>query len=395
MNVLSAFSISLFPLNYFFQFLYYTDSGSTFFILASYYLLLQKNYQVSAYVAAIAILYRQTNVIWLGFLLSLVLISNMENLLGKSTNNTQSSESSKSIGKQNLDASTLNAIAQNRSKKHSTLVEFVSKTPNEAFGQKDFKIKKLIIKVYREDLTGKKLLYSELGKILDFAMIQPFVFILLTFLFFVFVNKGIVVGDKENHLASFHLVQMFYFFSFSCCFSFSSFLFSPKKLKNFATFFSSNITLIFLVIMPLFIIITNKFSYEHPFLLADNRHFTFYLWSKLFRRHELIKYLLAPIYFASIYLFYRNLTLTGKSIAWLLAFSVCLCAALIPQKLIEFRYFIIPYYIYRLNLNQTSIKEVLVELIFNALVNAATIYIFFNKTFYWPDNSVEVQRFMW
>lgn len=81
MTVLSAFSISLFPLNYFFQFLYYTDSGSTLFVLVSYYLQLKKYYQSSAYVAALAILYRQTNVVWLGFSLALLLVTNLEQLV--------------------------------------------------------------------------------------------------------------------------------------------------------------------------------------------------------------------------------------------------------------------------------------------------------------------------
>lgn len=95
LTVLSAFSISLFPLNYFFQFLYYTDSGSTLFVLVSYYLMLKKFYQGSAYVAALAILFRQTNVIWLIFHLALLLIGNLENLVSKSTNNAGSQASSK------------------------------------------------------------------------------------------------------------------------------------------------------------------------------------------------------------------------------------------------------------------------------------------------------------
>ena len=40
--------MSLFPLNYFFQFVYYTDAGSTLFILLAYYEQLKSNYQYSA-----------------------------------------------------------------------------------------------------------------------------------------------------------------------------------------------------------------------------------------------------------------------------------------------------------------------------------------------------------
>lgn len=288
----------------------------------------------------------------------------------------------------------MNAIAQNRSKRHSNLLELLVKTPNDAFG-KDFNLLRFINKVYREDISGKKLLFTDLAKIIDFGAIQPFVLILLVFGFFVFVNKGLVVGDRENHQASLHLVQVFYFVTFSCFFSFSSFLFAPKKLKNLISWTKSNLKLIFLVAFPLICVAIRNFTFEHPFLLADNRHYTFYLWSKVFRRHELIKYAVTPVYLACGYLFYRNLTMTGKSVAWLFAYFVCVIVVLVPQKLIEFRYFIVPFYIYRLNINMTTVKEVLVELVFYSIVNVFTIYMFFYKPFYWSNDPTELQRFMW
>lgn len=298
------------------------------------------------------------------------------------------------IGKVNLDANTLNSIAQNRSKKHSVLIEFMSKTPNEAFS-KDLSLFKLITKIYKEDLTGKKLLFADLVKIVEYATIQPFIFTLLTFAFFVFVNKGIVVGDKKNHEASLHLVQIFYFASFACFFSLPSFIFAPKKLKNLLTWLRSTYKILFLVALPLSCVVIRNFTYEHPFLLADNRHYTFYLWLKLFRRHELVKYSLIPFYLSCMYLCYRNLTLTGKSLAWLITYSICTFAVLVPQQLIEFRYFIVPFYIYRLNINQTTLKEILLEILMNGLINFVTIYVFFYRTFYWPNDPVDVQRFMW
>lgn len=226
-------------------------------------------------------------------------------------------------------------------------------------------------------------------------MIQPYTTIILTFLIFVCFNNGIVVGDRSNHQASFHLVQLFYFWSFCCVFSFSSFVFSFKKMKNLFNFLTKNIKLVVGVILPLFCVIIANFTYEHPFLLADNRHYTFYIWSKLFRRHDLIKFALSPIYLACAYIFYRNLTMTGKSFGWLLCYSICLFVGLVPQKLIEFRYFIIPFYVYRLNINELCWKRILLEIVFYVLVNFLTIYLFFNKTFYWPNNPGEIQRFMW
>jgi alpha-1,2-glucosyltransferase len=37
-------------------------------------------------------------------------------------------------------------------------------------------------------------------------------------------------------------------------------------------------------------------SIEHPFLLADNRHYTFYVWRKIYRRHWTAPYLSTPLY---------------------------------------------------------------------------------------------------
>ena len=37
-------------------------------------------------------------------------------------------------------------------------------------------------------------------------------------------------------------------------------------------------------------------SYTHPYLLVDNRHYPFYVWKNIFRRHEAVKYLLVPAY---------------------------------------------------------------------------------------------------
>ena len=37
---------------------------------------------------------------------------------------------------------------------------------------------------------------------------------------------------------------------------------------------------------------------HHPFLLSDNRHYTFYIWRRIFRFHPIVPYLFAPGYLA-------------------------------------------------------------------------------------------------
>ena len=43
---------------------------------------------------------------------------------------------------------------------------------------------------------------------------------------------------------------------------------------------------------------TEANSIHHPFLLADNRHYTFYVWRRVFRLHPVAPYLLIPGYIA-------------------------------------------------------------------------------------------------
>ena len=48
-------------------------------------------------------------------------------------------------------------------------------------------------------------------------------------------------------------------------------------------------------------------SVEHPFLLSDNRHYTFYVWRWIFRSHPWNRYLLIPGYMIAFYLTGRTL----------------------------------------------------------------------------------------
>ena len=43
---------------------------------------------------------------------------------------------------------------------------------------------------------------------------------------------------------------------------------------------------------------------HHPFLLADNRHYTFYVWQRIFRRHAVVPYLFAPGYLVCMWLWF-------------------------------------------------------------------------------------------
>lgn len=256
-----------------------------------------------------------------------------------------------------------------------------------------------------EKISSRKGSFSDLTRVLQFlveyllspknlitltVLTWPYILLVSLFFVFVFINGGIVVGDRSSHEACLHFPQLFYFLSFTVFFSFSHLL-TPTKIRKFLLSLRKHpVQYSLITVMSLFLIW--KFTYVHKYLLADNRHYTFYVWRKVFQRHELVKYLLVPFYIFAGWSFAD--TLKSKSIFWILMYFVCLLAVTVPQKLLEFRYFILPFLIYRLNIPFLSLYRQLLELAFYILVNAVTLYLFLNRTFQWENND-EVQRFMW
>lgn len=345
-RILSTLTLAVFPTLYFFNFLYYTEAGSVFFTLFAYLMCLYGNHRTSALLGFCGFMFRQTNIIWAAFCAGHI-------------------------------------IAQKCSEAWKTELQ----------------------KKKEERLPPAKGPLSELRRVLQFLLMYsmslknlsmlflltwPYMLLLLAFFVFVVVNGGIVVGDRSSHEACLHFPQLFYFFSFTAFFSFPHLL-SPTKVKTFLSLVWKR-RVQFSVITLVSVFLVWKFTYVHKYLLADNRHYTFYVWKRVFQRHEIVKYLLVPAYMFAGWAVADSLK--SKSIFWNLMFFVCLVASTVPQKLLEFRYFILPYIIYRLNMPLPPISRLVCELGCYAVVNFLTFYIFLNKTFQWSD-SHDIQRFMW
>ncbi|XP_059103405.1 dol-P-Glc:Glc(2)Man(9)GlcNAc(2)-PP-Dol alpha-1,2-glucosyltransferase [Peromyscus eremicus] len=345
-RILSTLTLAVFPTLYFFNFLYYTEPGSVFFTLFAYLMCLYGNHRTSALLGFCGFMFRQTNIIWAAFCAG-------------------------------------HLIAQKLSEAWKTELH----------------------KKKEERLPPIKGPFSELRRVLQFLLVYsmsfknlsmlflltwPYVLLVLAFVVFVVVNGGIVIGDRSSHEACLHFPQLFYFFSFTAFFSFPHLL-SPTKVKTFLSLIWKR-RVQFSVIMLVSMVFVWKFTYVHKYLLADNRHYTFYVWKRVFQRHEIVKYLLVPAYMFAGWAIADSLK--SKSIFWNLMFFVCLVASTVPQKLLEFRYFILPYIIYRLNIPLPPISRLVCELGCYTVVNFLTFYIFLNKTFQWPNNQ-DIQRFMW
>lgn len=345
--MLSALSLSSFPVLYFFTFLYYTDAGSTFFILFAYLMGLYRCHKASALLGICAILFRQTNIIWVAFCAGSVVAQKMDEAWRLEQTKKRDEKSTSQIS---LQFSGVMRLAQ-------FLLKYLTSPAN---------IKSLILSTW------------------------PYAVVILGFVGFVVLNHGIVVGDRNNHEACLNAPQLFYFFSFALIFSLPVSL-CHHRLGRFVQSLRKH-PFLFLLIAALSLLLVWKFTFVHKYLLADNRHFPFYVWKRIFQKHELVRFILVPAYLFAAWDFID--TLNSKSLFWSLAFCVCLVAATVPQKLLEFRYFILPYLLYRVHVPLSSSPRLLLELALYTAVNVVTIYIFIKKTFQWPD-SPAVQRFMW
>ncbi|KAL8217875.1 hypothetical protein R6Q57_021248 [Mikania cordata] len=161
------------------------------------------------------------------------------------------------------------------------------------------------------DVDDEDSLFSEIQSILLvlwhlkwelLVSFSPFVALLLAFAAFVVWNGSIVLGAKEAHTVSPHFAQLFI---------------------------------------------------AHPYLLADNRHYPFYLWRKIINAHWSTRYLLVPLYvysWASI----LNILAKVQEKVWVLAYFIASAAVLVPAPLIEFRYYTIPFFFITRSNKQTE-----------------------------------------
>lgn len=263
-------------------------------------------------------------------------------------------------------------------------------------------------------------------------------------------------GDKSNHVASIHLPQLLYFLPFVIFFSWpvliphiSALLNNPRsRLPRIALLLGFTVFAVVLVHLN---------TVVHPFTLADNRHYPFYVF-RYFILPPYRKYLLAPIYIvcgwlcitalgpASTAATARISTTTSKTaadgtrsvtfarvdtvhVSFVLVFLVSTALSLVTAPLVEPRYFLIPWLIWRLHVpellesdtakketpksasdkSKTSSKpgvlgslfEVLarwapsIELLWYTAVNAFTGYLFLSRSFTWSQEPEKLQRFMW
>ncbi|KAI8146587.1 alpha-2-glucosyltransferase Alg10 [Fennellomyces sp. T-0311] len=326
-NHLFTLALVWFPVGFFYNFLYYTDSGSTLFVLLSYLLAKQNHYTLSGLSGFVSLMFRQTNVIWICFIMAV----SMMDIIGFKDNR---------VGMEPV---------------QRFVVESVRQLP------------RWMIKLW------------------------TFVLTIAAFALFLVWNDGIVLGDRSHHIAILHVPQMFYFSSYL------SFFAAPWILtkESIQAFFSptGKRCLGFLVAGAILFYLVHHCTYEHPFLLNDNRHYTFYVWKNIYRRHWSVRYLVIPLYIASGWFNWRALR-HNSGFLTCMGYFVAIALTLVPSPLLEFRYFIIPFLFYAIQLKPKAWQTSIVLFMYTVL-HVITVSLFLYKPFEWAHEPGSTQRFMW
>lgn len=139
-------------------------------------------------------------------------------------------------------------------------------------------------------------------------------------------------------------------------------------------------------------IVIHNNTIVHPYMLADNRHYLFYVWNKFYGKYWWFRYAMAPIYISCMVIIYQ--TFSMKSAGYQLIFIICTIVSLALQKLIEIRYFIIPFLLLRVSTHSAKFKLLILELILYLFINAIVFYLFSTKEIIWNDYNY-VQRLIW
>lgn len=127
---------------------------------------------------------------------------------------------------------------------------------------------------------------------------------------FVLWNEGVVLGHKEFHTAGIHLAQMLYIWPYFFFFSWPLLVIPllnliaptsilpkclnygfPEKQKKLPRLVAA------LAVLPAMLAIVHFNTIVHPFTLADNRHYVFYVFRLLLGVHPAVKYGAVLVYF--------------------------------------------------------------------------------------------------
>lgn len=201
---------------------------------------------------------------------------------------------------------------------------------------------------------------------------------IILFVIFLKLNGGITLGDNDNHQIELHIVQVFYCFTFITFFTIPNWL-NKSTIKKYYNFIINHIILNLIIGLIIWYIMEN-FTIVHPFLLADNRHYAFYIYKRLLSQSYLKPLILLAYHFSSFQIISSLIKGGQLSFIGIFSYLIAVGLTLIPSPLFEPRYYITPLIIFNLYINH---PHNLLEFIWLNSINLITSYIFLHKGIIW------------
>ncbi|KAJ4485580.1 glucosyltransferase [Lentinula aciculospora] len=343
---LDAVVLSLFPIVWFFGFLYYTEVPSLVFVVATIVAATEDRHWLAAQECLLSCTFRQTNIIW------------------------------------TLYAYTTSQLMYLRYRRPGPGSREFGKLHDPSADQAK------LADLYKSVLSLPGVLPDILP---DFV---PYALVLCVFVSLVVWNGGIVLGDKSNHIPVLHVPQIYYFFAFSTAFGWPVLISGvggiPALLqKMYARTLGSKLrVMITAAVLAVMVLTVKLYTIHHPFLLSDNRHYTFYVWHRIYMSHWLAPYALVPAYLVCALAWFLRVG-SEQSMLQTIALPVFALAILLPTPLLEPRYFMIPYLLMRMQIVNVPSWALVLEGMWYAAINFVTMGVFL----YLPREGVG--RFMW
>jgi alpha-1,2-glucosyltransferase len=304
-SAMVALVVGLLPTQLFFAFLYYTDVPSLLFLLLTQLLLLRRSTYAAAAAATAAIGMRQTNAVWVTFLTGAAILRDV----------LQQQQQAAALGSKAKAEGAANSKRRQEQQQQqggvlSMLAEFQS----------------LLSSVW----------------VARVELLQAYCLLLLlpvAFVAFVLWNGGITLGDRDAHAPTLHLMQPLYFALFSLA-SAGPLLLQPAVVARVRRALLGAPVLCVLCTLcagAAAAVCVAGCSMVHPYLLADNRHYTFYLWRRVFARSGLLRLAAVPAYVGGWALLLAGLSAAGEHWLWCAGFAISCWVSLAPAWLVEFR----------------------------------------------------------
>lgn len=336
--LLETIALVTLPPLYFFAHIYYTDVPSITMILAMLLFSLLQCHKLSTIFAAFSVMMRQTNVVWVAGALGVHMVDKM-----------------------------MLRVYPKMRRGNATFSNFLF--------------------ALRAHLKKPRLLLELIGG--SIRDLYGYIAVVFGFIGFLVYNGSIVVGDKTAHEASIHIPQVFYFSLFVLVFGASLWI---PQLLNVNKFFKSWKYPLSVIVLSVFVALcVNYNTIVHPYMLADNRHYTFYIWNRFYGRYELARFAVIPVYIFGLTTIFNSL---DGSIGFKIFFIISSALTMCLQQMIELRYFLIPFLILRLNQTKVTKKWTAIELLGNLVINYLTFSIFFTTEIRWSD-FIDIQRIIW